>query len=64
MDNYHYNIFGVVFGSKKLPEVARGIGKEASEFEKAKIQMRREMELSKIQKSRHSSKSEPGQRKT
>ena len=39
----------LIFGSKKLPEVARGIGKAASEFEKAKIQMRREMEMAKIQ---------------
>ena len=39
----------LIFGSKKLPEVARGIGKAASEFEKAKIQMRREMEMANIQ---------------
>ncbi len=39
----------LIYGSKKLPEVARGIGKAASEFEKAKIQMRREMEMAKIQ---------------
>ena len=39
----------LIFGSKKLPEVARGIGKAASEYEKAKIQMRREMEMAKIQ---------------
>jgi sec-independent protein translocase protein TatA len=49
MGNYHYHIFGVNFGSKKLPEVARGIGKATSEFEKAKIQMRREMEMAKTQ---------------
>ena len=28
----------LILGSNKLPEVARGIGKTASEFEKAKIQ--------------------------
>ena len=39
----------LIFGSNKLPEVARGIGKAASEFEKAKSQMRREMEMAKIQ---------------
>ena len=39
----------LIFGSKKLPEVARGIGKATSEFEKAKIQMRREMEMAKVQ---------------
>ena len=39
----------LIFGSNKLPEVARGIGKAASEFEKAKSQMRREMEMEKIQ---------------
>jgi sec-independent protein translocase protein TatA len=39
----------LIFGSKKLPEVARGIGKATSEFEKAKIQMRREMEMVKTQ---------------
>jgi sec-independent protein translocase protein TatA len=39
----------LIFGSNKLPDVARGIGKAASEFEKAKNQMRREMEMSKIQ---------------
>jgi sec-independent protein translocase protein TatA len=40
----------LIFGSNKLPEVARGIGKAASEFEKAKSQMRREMEMAKIQR--------------
>lgn len=39
----------LIFGSNKLPEVARGIGRAASEFEKAKGQMRREMEMAKIQ---------------
>jgi sec-independent protein translocase protein TatA len=39
----------LIFGSKKLPEIARGIGKATSEFEKAKIQMRREMERAKTQ---------------
>jgi sec-independent protein translocase protein TatA len=39
----------LIFGSKKLPEAARGIGKATSEFEKAKIQMRREMEMAKTQ---------------
>jgi sec-independent protein translocase protein TatA len=39
----------LIFGSKKLPEVARGIGKAASEFEKAKVQMKREMEMARIQ---------------
>ena len=39
----------LIFGSNKLPEVARGIGKAASEFEKAKSQMRREIEMAKIQ---------------
>jgi sec-independent protein translocase protein TatA len=39
----------LIFGSNKLPEVARGIGKAASEFEKAKSQMQREMEMAKIQ---------------
>jgi sec-independent protein translocase protein TatA len=39
----------LIFGSNKLPEVARGIGKAASEFEKAKSQMRKEMEMAKIQ---------------
>ena len=39
----------LIFGSNRLPEVARGIGKAASEFEKAKSQMRREMEMAKIQ---------------
>ena|SRR5918996_3852685 len=39
----------LIFGSNRLPEVARGIGKAVSEFEKAKSQMRREMEMAKIQ---------------
>jgi sec-independent protein translocase protein TatA len=39
----------LIFGSKKLPDVARGIGKATSEFEKAKIQMRRAMEMAKTQ---------------
>ena len=37
----------LIFGSKRLPEIARGIGKATSEFEKAKIQMRREIEMAK-----------------
>jgi sec-independent protein translocase protein TatA len=39
----------LIFGSKKLPEFARGIGKATSEFEKAKVQMRREVEMAKTQ---------------
>jgi sec-independent protein translocase protein TatA len=42
-------VIDVNFWIKKLPEVARGIGKATSEFEKAKIQMRREMEMAKTQ---------------
>ena len=54
----------LIFGSKKLPEVARGIGKAASEFEKTKNSNEERDGNGKDSKSRHSSKSEPGQRKT
>ena len=36
-------------GSKKLPELARGLGKITTEFEKARIQVRRELEVAKSQ---------------
>jgi sec-independent protein translocase protein TatA len=39
----------LILGSKELPKVAQGIGKAASEIEKAKLQMRREMERAKTQ---------------
>lgn len=32
------------FGVKKIPEIARSVGKASSEYEKAKIQARRELD--------------------
>jgi sec-independent protein translocase protein TatA len=34
----------VIFGSKRMPELARSIGKATTEYEKAKIQVKREIE--------------------
>jgi sec-independent protein translocase protein TatA len=39
----------LIFGSKKMPELARSIGKATTEYEKAKIQVRREIEVIKNQ---------------
>src|SRR5215212_4587525 len=39
----------LIFGAKKIPDLARGLGKATTEFEKAKIESKRE--LSKIKKS-------------
>ena len=39
----------LMFGSKKLPELARSLGKMTTEYEKARIQVRRELEMAKSQ---------------
>jgi sec-independent protein translocase protein TatA len=39
----------LIFGAKKIPDLARGLGKATTEFEKAKIEAKRE--LSEIKKS-------------
>jgi sec-independent protein translocase protein TatA len=39
----------LIFGSKKLPELARSVGKMTTEYEKARIQIRRELEMTKSQ---------------
>jgi sec-independent protein translocase protein TatA len=39
----------LIFGAKKIPDLARGLGKATTEFEKAKIESKRE--LSEIKKS-------------
>jgi sec-independent protein translocase protein TatA len=39
----------LIFGSKKLPELARNVGKMTTEYEKARIQIRRELEMAKSQ---------------
>jgi sec-independent protein translocase protein TatA len=39
----------LIFGSKKMPELARSIGKATTEYEKAKIQVKREIEVIKNQ---------------
>jgi sec-independent protein translocase protein TatA len=39
----------LIFGSKKLPELARSLGKMTTEYEKARIQVRRELEMTKSQ---------------
>jgi sec-independent protein translocase protein TatA len=39
----------LIFGSKKMPEIARSIGKATTEYEKAKIQVKREIEVIKNQ---------------
>jgi len=42
-------IVALIFGSKKMPELARSIGKATTEYEKAKIQVTREIEVIKNQ---------------
>jgi sec-independent protein translocase protein TatA len=39
----------LIFGAKKIPDLARGLGKATTEFEKAKIESKKE--LSEIKKS-------------
>jgi sec-independent protein translocase protein TatA len=34
----------LIFGAKKIPELARGFGKATSEFEKAKIEAKRQLD--------------------
>jgi len=36
----------ILFGSKRLPEVARGIGKSMQEFKKAADDVKRELDVS------------------
>ena len=47
-------ILALFFGVKKIPELAKSFGRTSGEFEKAKIEMRREVEKGK--KHRHSRK--------
>ena len=42
-------IVALIFGSKKMPELARSIGKATTEYEKAKFQVKREIEVIKNQ---------------
>jgi sec-independent protein translocase protein TatA len=37
-------IIALIFGVKKIPELARSFGRASGEFEKAKIEMRKEVE--------------------
>ena len=37
-------IFVLIFGYKKIPELARSFGKASSEFEKARIQSKKELD--------------------
>ncbi len=39
----------LLFGTKKLPQVSRGIGKAVGEFERAKEMFKREMEEASVQ---------------
>jgi sec-independent protein translocase protein TatA len=40
-------ILALFFGVKKIPELARSFGRASGEFEKAKMEMRRELERAK-----------------
>ena len=42
-------IVALIFGSKKMPELARSIVKATTEYEKAKIQVKREIDVIKNQ---------------
>ena len=37
-------VIGILFGAKKIPEIARSIGKASGEYEKAKLQSKKELE--------------------
>ena len=51
----------VLFGGKKLPELARGLGKGFKEFKKAQKEIQDEInEASSDSKQKHKSKREPG----
>jgi len=38
-------IIALFFGAKKIPELARSIGKASGEFEKARVEARKEVEM-------------------
>ena len=38
----------ILFGSKRLPEVARGLGKSMQEFKKAADDVKRELDISNL----------------
>ena len=40
---------GLMFGSKKLPEIARGLGRITTEYQKARVQVGSEIEMAKSQ---------------
>jgi sec-independent protein translocase protein TatA len=48
-------ILVLLFGAKKLPKLARGLGQAQSEFKKARIEAKREMEDTSNESSEESS---------
>ena len=38
----------ILFGSKRLPEIARGLGKGMQEFKKAADDVKRELDINKV----------------
>jgi sec-independent protein translocase protein TatA len=58
MDNIIIIFLALIFGSKKLPELARSVGKMTTEYEKGRIQVRRELEMAKSQEINTSPKPE------
>jgi sec-independent protein translocase protein TatA len=40
---------GLMFGSKKLPQIARSLGRITTEYEKARVQVSSEIEMAKSQ---------------
>ena len=40
---------GLMFGSKKLPEIARGLGRITTEYHQARVQVSNEIEMAKSQ---------------
>lgn len=48
MDFHHSYYCGDIFGVKKIPELARSFGKATAEYEKARIEAKKELEQIKV----------------
>jgi len=50
----------LLFGAKKLPELARGVGKSMGEFKKAREEFEHEITQAKTEVTRENTKAAPG----